>query len=322
MLKYIEKTGATEDEAIAAALEELHLSRDDVSVEIVERATKGFLGIGRKDAKVKVSYEVPDEKPAKPERKPEPEKKPQPEKKPEPEKKPQPERKPEPEKKPQPEKKPEPKKEKKEKKPQPVSDENLSEKAAKLGAFLEGLFQRMGVEAGAAITENAAEGVINVELYGQKVGALIGRRGETLDAIQHLSNYVINSGDDARIRINIDAENYRAKRAESLDSLAKKTAEKVVKYRKNKMLEPMNAYERHVIHTALQDYPNVTTYSTGTEPNRRVVIAYEGAGEPVEEKPQRRERRGGGRRERSSAPKTTELKEPVVKETKPTREWC
>ena len=283
MLKYIEKTGATEDEAIAAALEELHLSRDDVSVEIVERATKGFLGIGRKDAKVKVSYEVPDEKPAKPERKPEPEKKPQTEKKPQSEKKPQPE------KKTQPEKKPEPKKEKKEKKPQPVSDENLSEKAAKLGAFLEGLFQRMGVEAGAAITENAAEGVINVELYGQKVGALIGRRGETLDAIQHLSNYVINSGDDARIRINIDPENYRAKRTESLDSLAKKTAEKVVRYRKNKMLEPMNAYERHVIHTALQDYPNVTTYSTGTEPNRRVVIAYEGAGEPVLRKSRREE---------------------------------
>ena len=305
MLKYIEKTGVTEDDAIAAALEELHLSRDDVSVEIIERAAKGFLGIGRKDAKVKVSYEVPDEKP---ERKPEP-------------KKPESEKKPEPEKKPQPEKKPEPRKEKKEKKIQPVSDENLSGKAEKLRVFLDGLFQRMGVEAEAVITENAAEGVINVELRGQKVGALIGRRGETLDAIQHLSNYVINSGDDARIRINIDAENYRAKRAESLDSLAKKTAEKVVKYRKNKMLEPMNAYERHVIHTALQDYPNVTTYSTGTEPNRRVVVAYEGTGEPVEEKPQRRERRGG-RRDRSSQPRTTELKEPVVKETKPTREWC
>lgn len=311
MLKSIEKTGLTEDEAISAALEELHLSRDDVSVEIIERANKGFLGIGRKDAKVKVTYEVPDEKPAKTEKKTE--KKPQPEKKPAPQ----------PEKPAQPEKKADaPKKEKKEKKPVPVSDEDLSEKAEKLRKFLEGLFERMGVEAGAAITENKAESTINVELYGPKVGALIGRRGETLDAIQHLSNYVINSGDDARIRINIDAENYRAKRADALASLAAKTAEKVVKYRKNKMLEPMNAYERHVIHTTLQDYPDVTTYSTGTEPNRRVVVAYEGSGEPVEERPQRRERRGGGRRERSSAPRTTELKEPEVKETKPTREWC
>ena len=113
-----------------------------------------------------------------------------------------------------------------------------------------------------------------VILEGQRLGALIGRRGETLDAIQQLTNYAVNHGQSKRVRIHIDAEGYRAKREESLQRLAVKVAGKVVKYRKNMTLEAMNAYERHVIHTALQDYPNVTTYSTGVEPNRRTVVAY------------------------------------------------
>ena len=91
---------------------------------------------------------------------------------------------------------------------------------------------------------------------------IIGRRGETLDAIQQLTNYSVNHGQSKRVRIHVDAEGYRAKREESLQRLAVKVAGKVVKYRKNVTLEPMNAYERHVIHTALQDHPNVTTYST------------------------------------------------------------
>ena len=116
---------------------------------------------------------------------------------------------------------------------------------------------------------------IGVELVGEDLGALIGRRGETLDAIQHLANYALNHDASKRTRVTVDAENYRGKREESLRHLARKMAAKVVKYRKNMTLEPMNAYERHVIHATLQDVPNVTTYSTGTEPNRRVVIAYE-----------------------------------------------
>ena len=114
-----------------------------------------------------------------------------------------------------------------------------------------------------------------VILEGQKLGALIGRRGETLDAIQQLTNYAVNSGCDKRLRIHVDAENYRAKREQSLESLANKVAGKVLKYRRSVTLEPMNAYERHVIHAALQDKEGVTTYSIGTEPNRRVVVAYE-----------------------------------------------
>ena len=119
------------------------------------------------------------------------------------------------------------------------------------------------------------EGNYKVVLQGQGLGAIIGRRGETLDAIQQLTNYIVNHNQSKRVRIHIDAENYRAKREESLQRLAVKVAGKVVKYRKNVTLEAMNAYERHVIHTALQDYRGVTTYSTGTEPNRRTVVAYD-----------------------------------------------
>ena len=111
-------------------------------------------------------------------------------------------------------------------------------------------------------------------LQGKDLGAIIGRRGETLDAIQQLTSYTVNRGASKRVRIHVDAEGYRAKREESLQRLAVKVAGKVIKYRKNMTLEPMNAYERHVIHTALQNYKGVTTYSTGVEPNRRTVVAY------------------------------------------------
>ncbi len=136
-----------------------------------------------------------------------------------------------------------------------------------------GLMANMDIQAVPKITETE-DGNLDVDLVGENLGALIGRRGETLDAIQQLTNYAVNHGQSKRVRIHIDAENYRAKREESLQRLAFKVAGKVVKYRKNVMLEPMNAYERHVIHTALQEYRDVTTYSTGTEPNRRIVVAY------------------------------------------------
>ena len=99
--------------------------------------------------------------------------------------------------------------------------------------------------------------------------------GETLDAIQQLTSYCVNRSGEKRVRIHVDAENYRAKREQSLQSLARKVAAKVVRNRRNVTLEPMNAYERHVIHTALQDVEGVSTYSMGTEPNRRVIVAYD-----------------------------------------------
>lgn len=205
MYKSIEFTGKTEDEAIANALAELGLTREDVTVEILERSKAGFFGIGSVPAKIRVSYEQPDSK------------------------------------------------------------------AEKLEKFLRGLFEHMDVEAEISITET--EDSLNVNFEGEHIGALIGHRGETLDAIQHLANYAVNRNCEERVRINVDAENYRAKREDSLCKLAEKVAGKVKKYHRNFTLEPMNAYERHVIHASLQKVPGVTTYSTGTEPNRRVVVA-------------------------------------------------
>ena len=151
------------------------------------------------------------------------------------------------------------------------------EKAQRITQFLTGLMEHLHVQAEPQVHVNE-EGAYRVILAGHDLGAIIGRRGETLDAIQQLTNYAVNTGSDKRIRIQMDAENYRAKREQSLESLANKVAAKVAKYRRSVTLEPMNAYERHVIHAALQDVKGVTTYSIGTEPNRRVVVAYDREG--------------------------------------------
>jgi spoIIIJ-associated protein len=153
--------------------------------------------------------------------------------------------------------------------------------------FLKGLLEKMGSDATPKV-EMTGSDRINVELTGDKLGMLIGRRGETLDAIQHITNSVINRGGDSRVHISIDAESYRSKREDSLQRLAEKVAGKVLKYRKNMTLEPMNSYERHVIHTALQDYEGVTTFSTGVEPNRRIVIAYGKNRRGFEDKPSKK----------------------------------
>ncbi len=220
MTKMIEVSGKTEEEAIAAGLEQLGKTRDEVSVEVVERSKKGVLGIGRTDAVVRLSYEVTDTQRDRVER------------------------------------------------------------------YLRGLLDCMGVEADIEITEREGGGIV-ANLSGSAMGAIIGRRGETLDAIQHLVNYSVNRGSE-KMHISVDAENYRSKREESLVRLAEKMAAKAVKYKRSMALEPMNSYERHVIHTALQNYPGVSTASTGVEPNRRVVVTYEKP-EHTPSKPQSRE---------------------------------
>ena len=279
-MSYIDVTGKTEEEAIQSALAQLGMDRDDVSVEILERAKSGFLGMGAKPARVRVTYgpdEAPMEevavpvKPAvveKPEKKEEPQPKPQQPKQPRPQQsRPQ-----------QP--KPQPKREEKaapvEKPAAPAVElpECTDDNAVRITAFLTGLLEHMDSSAAVKVYEEE-KGRYKVILEGQKLGALIGRRGETLDAIQQLTNYAVNSGSEKRIRVHVDAENYRARREASLESLAMKVAGKVKKYRRSVTLEAMNAYERHVIHAALQDVKGVTTYSVGTEPNRRVVVAYD-----------------------------------------------
>ena len=250
-MRYIDVTGKTEEEAIRAALSQLGLERDDVSVEILERSKSGFLGIGSSPAKVRVSYELDvAEEPEVPQAKPAEKK--TVEKKPEGKPEPAPEQKPE----------------------QPAAPVSETEDADRIRAFLTGLLEHMDCRAQVKVYEEE-KNRYKVILEGQRLGALIGRRGETLDAIQQLTNYAVNSGRDKRVRIHVDAENYRAKREQSLESLANKVAGKVLKYRRSVTLEPMNAYERHVIHAALQDVPGVNTYSIGTEPNRRVVVSYD-----------------------------------------------
>ena len=275
-MSYIDVTGKTEEEAISSALAQLGMDRDDVSVEILERAKSGFLGMGAKPARVRVTYgpdEAPMEeitapvKPAVTEKKEEPKKeqpRPQQPRKEQPKarpKQPQPKRE---EKRPEPESRPE--------EPAVELPECRDDNALRIAGFLTGLLEHMDSPAAVKVYEEE-KGRYKAILEGQKLGALIGRRGETLDAIQQLTNYAVNSGKDKRIRIHVDAENYRARREASLESLAMKVAAKVKKYRRSVTLEAMNAYERRVIHAALQDVKGVTTYSVGTEPNRRVVVA-------------------------------------------------
>ena len=268
MINYLEKTGKTEEEAIAAALRELQMERDDVSVEIVERAKSGFLGIGAQPARIRVSWETTDPvpAPAAAATKPAEEMKTPAAK---------------------PVEKPEAPAEE-EKAPAPAAPVDEAADYAAVRSFLSGLLEHMGIEAEINMSEREGGG-INVDLAGPGMGAVIGRRGETLDAIQHLTNYAVNHGSEKHLRVSVDAENYRAKREESLTKLAEKMAEKAIKYKRSMALEPMNSYERHVIHTALQNYEGVTTASTGTEPNRRVVVSYVRSEQPSSRKPQSRE---------------------------------
>ena len=293
MEKTIITTGKTIDLAIEAALNQLGLDRDSVSVEVLAQAKSGFLGLGAQPAKVQVTYEVPDPAPeapkvalssasrSKPKAKPVVEKKeePKPEApkaapKAEPKKEtPKAERKPEPKKEaPKAERKPEPKKEapKVEKTFAPAEAGSVEEK---IEVFLKGLLEQMGSDAVPHAVKTDSNNY-KVELTGSDLGYLIGRRGDTLDALQHLANYSVGRNVEGHIRITVDAEDYREKREDSLRRYARKKAQQVLKARRRTTLEPMNAYERHVIHAALQDMENITTHSTGTEPNRRVVIEF------------------------------------------------
>ena len=141
------------------------------------------------------------------------------------------------------------------------------------GQFIKGLLEHMDSKA-VPQCRKVDGNTYKVDLVGEDLGYLIGRRGDTLDAIQHLANYTVNRDVEGHIRINVDAECYREKREDSLRRYARKKAQQVLKARRRTTLEPMNAYERHVIHAALQDMENITTHSTGVEPNRRVVIEY------------------------------------------------
>ena len=203
-MRIIEKCAKTKEEAIALALAELGISEADAEIEVVEEGSKGFLGLGSKDAVVKVSAKATDG-------------------------------------------------------------------GKKAEDFLSKIFELTGEEVNVEATTDGD--VLRVNLSGPDMGIVIGKRGETLDALQHLTSLVVNKGDGNFMKVSLDAENYREKRNEALESLAHKLANKVMRTRRSTTLEPMNAYERRIIHSALQDHETVTTYRIGQGINRKVVIA-------------------------------------------------
>lgn len=317
MEKFIETTGETRDAAIEAALKQLGMDRDDVSVEVLDNGKKGFLGIGATPARVRVTYEVPDEpvkkaepvhtpveKTAKPHHAEKPAKEEKPAAKPQklsitdeddtprlvkaapadfvPEKleveclprreRPRRERNGRRERRPR-EERPITPSVPKERELIPVSEECMKKAEQLATDFVTGLLEKMGVEGTVTTLPQVECDQLRLEISGPDMGPIIGRRGDTLDAIQYLGSLVLNNALDEHVRLSVNTENYREKRAESLERLARKMAMKVVKSHRSMTLEPMNPYERRIIHAALQDFNGVTTYSTGTEPGRRVVIA-------------------------------------------------
>ena len=304
MEKTLVTSGKTIDLAIEAALAQLGLDRDSVSVQVLQQAKTGFLGFGAQPAKVQVTYEAPDEvpeapkvalssasrkpkaaapapklaepapvkiEPAKPVEAPKAEVKAE-EKKPEvrPERPQQPRapRAPQPPKEPR-----EPREPKAPAAPKEYAPAEPGSVEEKIEVFLKGLLEHMDSKAVPHCWKESGN-AYQVDLVGDDLGYLSGRRGDTLDAIQHLCNYAVNREVEGHIRVSVDAESYRQKREESLRRYARKKAQQVLKARRRTTLEPMNAYERHVIHAALQDMENITTHSTGVEPNRCVVIEY------------------------------------------------
>lgn len=328
MEKFIETTGENRDAAIAAALAQLGMDRDDVSVEVLDNGKKGFLGIGATPARVRVTYEVPDEpvkaepvhtpvekiekaeKPAKPRHADKPTA-PKAEKAPKADK-PKPQKLsitdeddtprlvkaapadfvPEKLEVERPPRRERPRRERggrrdrrpreerpitpsvpKERELIPVSEAGMRQAEKLATDFITGLLEKMGVEGEVKTLPQVECDQLRLEISGPDMGPIIGRRGDTLDAIQYLGSLILNNALDEHVRLSVNTENYREKRAESLERLARKMAMKVVKSHRSMTLEPMNPYERRIIHAALQDFNGVTTYSTGTEPGRRVVIA-------------------------------------------------
>lgn len=204
-MKFVEKSGKSVEEALRLALIDLEATREQVEIEVLEEGSKGFLGIGAKETKIK------------------------------------------------------------------VTKKNDVNEVAK--NFLFSILNEMNIEA--QIDVNQINDALNINMIGEDMAILIGKRGQTLDSLQYLVSLVVNKDRDDYLRVVLDTENYRAKRKETLEALAEKLAAKVKKSRKNVILEPMNPYERRIIHSTLQNNPNVSTKSEGDEPYRKVVIYYD-----------------------------------------------
>jgi len=288
-MRSVESSAKTMEEAISLGLEKLEASIADVNIDIVEEGAKGFLGIGSKPVVVRLTVreeveeaddllsevkledavkapEAAEKKPARKKAKAESEATAKTEK---------------------PARQPKAEKPAKQPKAEPVQEELASEQTAenvpetvlcnpetpegKAQEFLLGLTSRMGVNVSVNARQDE-EGNVRVDMFGDTLGILIGRRGETLDALQYLTSLYVNRGQEGYTRVTLDTENYRAKREEALRRLANRMANRAIKTGRKVVMEPMNPYERRILHSALQQNDAVTTHSEGEEPNRHVVI--------------------------------------------------
>ncbi len=285
-MEYIEITGKTVDEAITNATIKLSVTSDKLEYEVVDKGSNGFLGINRRPAVIKVRIadaqdefeQVVKETVAAPKQESKPVKKPEVKKEdtqaPKNEFKRASENIVKPvntEKPVQVKSTPAPKTEENMDKPskRPVAGENMEPAIKK---FLGDVLEAMGMEAEVKVVIDENEGSVDIELVGENMGVLIGKRGQTLDSLQYLVSLVANKEADGYFRVKLDTENYRARRKETLESLAKNIAYKVKRTRKPVSLEPMNPYERRIIHSALQNDKYVSTRSEGEEPFRHVVV--------------------------------------------------
>lgn len=266
-MDFSEKWGTDVEEAVKLALIDLKLERDEVEVTVLEEPSKGFFGIGSKLAKVRVEPkkkvveetavsemkpEIKEEQPSTIEETAESDKAFE-------------------QRKTEKRKKDRKKKEKKNTIIPREPEENMVEVEDHPAlSFLKDLTEKMGLNLD--ITAKTGSSSVYLNIKGKDSGTVIGKRGQTLDAIQYLTSLVVNKENEKYIRVVVDAENYRAKREKTLEQLANRLADKVVKTKKSVRLEPMNPYERKVIHATLQSNPNVTTKSEGEEPYRRVII--------------------------------------------------
>lgn len=280
-MDYITVTAKTLDDAITDALVKLGVTSDKLDYEVIEKGSAGFLGIGMKQAVIRARRKEepveeiieeepvekkPEEKPAKKEAKPAREHK----------------------KFEKPEKKSFQKKEKKaekkpEKKESEVKEEPVVKKEVELAVveectietcknFIKDVLAAMGMKEVTVTTEIDEEGALCINMDGPNMGIMIGKRGQTLDSLQYLTNRVANKMQDGYVRVKLDTEDYRRRRKQTLENLAKNIASKVKRTRRTVSLEPMNPYERRIIHSALQSDPAVSTHSEGEEPYRRVVV--------------------------------------------------
>lgn len=269
MEDYITVSAKTLDDAITEALVQLGVTSDRLDYIVVEKGSEGFLGIGRKQAVIKarrkreekpVEETVEESKvetPVKEEVKPEKKTEKKPAKEHSHTKKNIREEKPE--------VKSEPKKEVELAKVEPQTIETCEK-------FIYDVMNAMDMDDVKVTSVVDEEGALSINMEGSNMGILIGKRGQTLDSLQYLTNRVANKMQDGYVRVKLDTEDYRRRRKETLENLAKNIASKVKRTRKTVSLEPMNPYERRIIHSALQSDPAVSTHSEGEEPYRRVVV--------------------------------------------------